>query len=164
MFYGYFHTDWKSMQDLHLKQQKLPRQHNQATNTIRRCVSEFHNCAKELWELRNQHLHGKDKDSTSCFKRVQLLEEVREIYATRNHYLYSDLPAIYGNTSLEERMTHPTGTLTEWLNKTRVLTKRSIQAAAKIAQVRRGTRPITSYFATVRPPEDNPIAQQSNIA
>ena len=127
LMFGFFHQDWVQIQDDYLRFRKLPRNKNQAASLIKIMASTIFGSLHELWFLRNSHLHDTDGSSLHSYKHSQLLHEIEALYDMAPSMLASDRSIFH--YPFEQRETHNTNQLRNFLSFARPVVQTSIQQA-----------------------------------
>ena len=117
IFYGLFQSEWTSIQHRDLTARTLPSNRNQADIAVKEIITIHH---QHVRDVRKESLHGKDRSSLHSFKPFHLLQQVRDLYSSRNKILRGDMDAIFATKSLEERLVpHPhnaaSSTSSQWI-------------------------------------------------
>ena len=151
IFYGFFHTSWSAIQHDYLILMNKPSSRNEASRAITACITILHQHVRDIWDSRNTDLHGKDRQTQHSFKRLHLLQQIRDLYNSRHQILPGDDGAIFGRTSLEQRLSHDNQQIARWLSHALPRAHRSKRDAAATALA--GQTFIHDFFHRTRPPE-----------
>ena len=106
LFFGFFRTSWIKTQTDYLNFRKLPNGKQQAFLGIRKISIAIIEFFRELWLLRNKHIHNPDPTGEISFQRQVLLQEIQQLYTNRNTLAQSDrniLPPRFLNTHNQKR-------------------------------------------------------------
>ena len=96
-----------------------------------------------MWLLRNTHQHDAT-DAPVNFKKLQLLQEIRDLYALKEKMLSADRDIF--STPIATRETHTIMQLQEYTKFAKQITKRSIANAKEHG---RQFKTITQYFSPI---------------
>jgi hypothetical protein len=128
----------------------LPRTGTQWTSVI---ITEIWRLWEEAWTQRNASVHGLDRESRAYHLREKDTLRLRTIYQHRTDYEPSVQELLY-DTVEEHLHTSTSNAIHNWLQVHETTFIQSLKKVKKRAL--RGMRSIYSYFATGRPPGDNP--------
>jgi len=110
----------------------------------------------EAWSLRNELVHGNDSTSRNAAQHEKIHHRLTAIYKQKRFYEPSIQELLYDR--MEEHTTHHSVTsIGNWL----AVHETTFLQSMKTVQTRaiQGMRSIRSYFATGRPPRDEPQPQ-----
>ena len=110
-----------------------------------------------MWLLRNSHQHD-TKDEPRNFKKLQLLQEIKDLYAMKEHMLCADRDIFA--TKIETRETHTIMQLQEYTKFAKQITKRS-KADAK--EHGKNFKKIDHYFPTKLKREKIKVTKEKTI-
>ena len=99
---------------------------NQAPYAIKQIIQLCWDYVYEMWLLQNSHQHD-TKDEPRNFKKLQLLQEIKDLYAIKEHMLCADRDIFA--TKIETRETHTIMQLQEYTKFAKQITRRSMADA-----------------------------------
>ena len=103
----------------------------------------------QLWLTQNGHLHQTDISTAPSYKRLQLLQEIRELYTKRYDMLVNDRAIFLKNITTFEDKT--TDNLNRFIQHSTPIVRQSIKDAK---QYGKKFRRIPDYFPKPKPPPE----------
>ena len=98
IFYCFFHTLWVNKQTEYRNYTKLPNNKQQAFCAVKAISITIIKFVRELWLIRNQHIHDPQPAGVTTFKRQQLLTDICHLYTFKQGIQETDrvvLPSQY---------------------------------------------------------------------
>jgi hypothetical protein len=148
LFFGYFTTDWVSIQNRYLTALDLPHSRNQAARGIKAIILQLLERCHTCWLLRNTHLHGTDPLQNTSYKHIHLLAQVTEQYESAPFMISLDRDIF--EIPIEQRQLQSNSTLQAFYTWAQPVVKVSI--AAKALEMGEHFRTIDQYFHPLTPP------------
>jgi hypothetical protein len=147
LFFGYFTTDWVSIQNRYLIALYLPHSRNQAARGIKATILQPLEQCHACWLLRNTHLHGTDPSQNTSYKHIHLLAQVTELYESAPFMLASDWDIF--EIPIEQCQLQSKSTLQAFYTWAQPVVKVSIGEALEMGE---HFRTINQYFRPSTPP------------
>ena len=151
VFNGRFAVEWELVQDAYYSRTtstETETSHKRRTGLRwqQRFILEIWKSWRKLWKMRNEMVHGKDKEELLAGKDKCTREELHRIYDHRAR-IEPDVQRLLFQ-DIQDHMQRPLGMTRNWLNINRPVFQASLRRAKKRAV--QGVRSIRSYFAPVR--------------
>ena len=148
IFFGFFSSNWYSIQHRYLQSCSLPSDANQANNAINSFLQATLIQVHEVWLLRNAHLHGTDPLRKHSYVHLHLLAKIQELYACAPLVLAADRDIF--SYPFERRQDQSTAALQAYYNWAKPMVDKSILEATELGS---HFCRIDSYFPPCLPPE-----------
>ena len=144
LFFGLLTIDWVPQQDVYLKTIGKDISRNQSIYTIKTIIKMCWDYVYEMWLLRNTHQHDA-KEGPVNFKRLQLLQEIKDLYEKQGNMLSADRDIFSAPQSSREH--HTITQLQEYVRFAKPITKKSIEDAREHGK---RFRKIPEYFKVIK--------------
>ena len=142
IFYGLLTQDWVHQQNKYLYYIGKDTKKNQAQYAIKKIIKLCWDYVYEVWLLRNTHQHD-TKEMPMNFKKIQLLQEIKDLYAMKTQMLSADRDIF--SKDIKEREHHTIMQLQEYKKFAKQITQQSVADAKEHGK---NFRKIDQYFTS----------------
>jgi hypothetical protein len=144
VFNGRLATEWEALQSDYYKEIKNSNKHRSGKIWTRTIIQTIWTQWRELWNMRNEAIHGHDLATKTRAKRAKAEAQLHQIYSRRQQMLPSHTELLF--STVEEHLQLSTLTIQNWLHIHEPLFESGIRQAK--TSTLSGTRPLRRYFQT----------------
>ena len=134
---GRWSKEWCRLQEEHLETQQLRTEKNNGTTWVTSMISVLWTDVCELWEMRNQDRHGRNKTEQAEAKRAQAIREVEVLYQLASEVREEDSDLFH--IPLEQLVEGTTAYMKAWIANWEKCILESVKRNAQARQTAEGT-------------------------